>query len=158
MSNQPNQSSVVQGVTRTKGGYIEFPLVDLSYYPNETLCQRIMTTLYGAKPTESLRWQKAQEEGRAVASHCALANTNVEGKFLLFLPENERPWGMMEVSELNPIRKSEQDLTLAVIPSLALMPFRLYIDYGEVWESDNKWFGKFYVVDRERSNWSVHCH
>lgn len=158
MSDQPNQSIVVHGVTTTTGNYMEFPLVDLSYYPNKTLHQRIKTTLYGAHPTESVRWQKAQEESRAVAIHHPLSNTKVEGKFLLFLPANERPWGMMEISELKPKRKSEHDLTLAVIPTLALMPFRLYIDSGEVWESEKKWLGKFYVVDREGSHWSVHCH
>ncbi len=158
MSDQSNQSLVVHGVTETTGSYMEFPLVDLSYYPNERLCERIRTTLYGAQPTESARWKKAHEEERVIQSHRPLTHTKAEGRFLLFLPANERPWGMMEVSQLRPIGKSQQDLTLAVIPTLALMPFRLYIDSGQVWESENKWLGKFYVVDREGSNWSIHCH
>ncbi len=149
---------VVSGVTVTTGSYIEFPLVNLSYYPNEGLHERIRTTLYGAQPTESVRWQNACKENRLIPSHRPLSHTEVEGKFLLFLPVNDRPWGMMEVSELKPKGRYGLDLTLAVIPALALMPFRLYIDYGEVFEREKKWLGKFYVVDREGSNWSVHCH
>lgn len=158
MSDQSQQSLVVSGITTTSGNYLELPIVDLSYYPHEMLSMRVKTTLYGANPTESASWKRAEEEDRRVPIHRPLANTRAEGRFLLFLPANERPWGMMEVSELKPLKRRELDLTLAVIPSLALMPFRLYINSGQVWEEGGKILGKFYVVDREGSNWSVHCH
>ncbi len=158
MSTEHRQTIVVHGVQETTGSYIEFPINDLSYYPRETLYQRVRETLYGPNPSESNRFREANENGEAVNISRPLAHTKVVGTFLLFLPKNERPWGMMEISELKPRTKREYDLTSAVIPTLALMPFRLFIDSGEVWERGGKTLGKFYVVDREGSNWSIHCH
>lgn len=158
MSDQSSQIDVVSGVSVTTGSYIEFPIVDLSYYPSEGLYDRVKTILYGAHPVDSVRWQMAQEEDRVVPISRPFANTKVQGTFMLFLPAHERPWGMMEVSQLKPIGKREHDLTLALIPALAVMPFKLYISSGQVWEREKKQVGKFYVVDREGSRWSVHCH
>jgi hypothetical protein len=133
MSAKTSEFSVVklEGATTVTGGYIEFPIVDLSYYPNERLYDRVKTTIYGANPTQSGRFQKASDEERLIPAHRPLSHTKVEGRFILFISTNERPWGMMEISELKPKeRQPSKAATSTPRKNMIIQPMslKMYID------------------------------
>lgn len=143
MTDEVTIQPVVHGATLITGGYTVLPIVDVSYYPAEHIRKRVAETIYGFDPYNSERWKRAETENRTISRDRPLAHMKVTGTFILFQREKERPWAMMEISMLHPNERSQQDITLSVVPALALMPCRLYINSGQMWQVGDKTMGNF---------------
>jgi hypothetical protein len=141
------------------GQYVLFQLDNVSYYPTKKVASRIALNIYGVDlvtkgllHSEKYREEAARQD-RVVDPDRPLAHCDVEGDFILFLPDDneENAWGLMDIRKVNSRRS---DLNLSIVSPLALMPYRLHIVEGG---AEGGAHPQFSVIDREGSGWTLHC-
>ncbi len=145
----------IHGGELIKGRFASFNLRSTSYYPSKKVEKRIALALYQVDLEKDglLSSQKYREdEARHDTVHVGtpLSHASTEGSFLLFLPEGKPAWGMMDIRRVV-CRRS--DINLSLISPLALMPYKLHIVNGGLFDHKSQ----FSVVDEEGSHWTLHC-
>lgn len=138
--------SVIKGLTITDtniptGTFCQFELDSASYYPKGNALERIRNAVLGQ--------HKKQRELPFMITR-PLAHNAVVGTFLLFLPNYEPVWGMLNLER---IVSNLPGINMSLVSPLVLAPRRLHGISGIVTRERVT----FYVTDQEESNWSIHC-
>jgi hypothetical protein len=140
---------LAQGLQARLGSFAALKITDVSYYPTETVQERIKLAVYGYHPEGIGSTEKWLNEDNHVLFYRPLSHTQVVGELHIFLPQNGHPFVMMQLEQVNHRRRA--DIKLSIVSPLALAPHRLHM---ENWGNG---YTSFYVVDKEGSKWSIHC-
>jgi len=145
----------IDGCELIKGRFASFNLRSTSYYPTRKVQSRIALSLYqvdlqrdGLLSSQKYREDDSINDTVHVGTPFSMASA--EGSFLLFLPEDKQAWGLMDIRR---IISRRPDINLSLVSPLALMPYKLHIVNGGLYEHKSQ----FSVVDEEGSRWTLHC-
>ena len=161
-----NQARILAMAQRT-GPYGLFTIRHASYYPSERMKAVVAQQLYDVDYERdgllgSARYREMETDHRTVDIGAPLCGSNVTGKFL-YLPGtgNEPNLGMLL---LDLIQDSRDDrINLSLISRRALAPeFHHVTAINGVpqdleLEVGRRYNLQFRTVDRDGSNWSLHC-